>query len=750
MKKLVLAISAIVAGVSVWAAPAWDYRVESLTIPVGSRFDTGNTPGTHPYAWVKFTAALESCPFGTQSKEDGSFMLIHSGDGKLYYRYGRKDSEGATAAYSAGQVLSVACYEQMLVDGEKKSGGSAGLAFTTTETITVPGSAATADTIVHGFRHWDGETLKCELIPCVKDGTACFYDTVTEQFLSVTGGGTVTAGAKVDDEGRKLYAVEDTITITVDSGTLVLEDWMAANAVESIEGDKLIVKAGAGTLVITNSVLSAFTGDVHIDAGRVRTSVANPLGPAASGKVYVKSGATLETTWAVAGTEVFFGDKPVYIAGTGTDGKGAIYVNPLTGNKSSGHPGVVYLTADAKGGGSLQTRIGGKVYFEGHLFDVDYTGGWTYLQQTYRDTTGRGNLSIAREILWEGDKSNPAFKFGNANNTVYIRNGAAFRTNNYTQDSTQPWRMVYEGNSRIYCGGGTSTWYGDVVLEGTGHKLDHQNNWTRHNYRGKITGPGRIGTSENVAYDIIGLYNANNDFKGGVYLKVDVLHLDCNGALPADGAALTNINGSVLFASQTDFYDLPEAYFSNTGMVKCATAGGVTRGAWRTRLTKADAGELIYDSMVGSPNLVVKGGSIKFPMTSAAALPVFTNVQVRTGATINFGDGFSGAWAVPNLVSGGGMIDGAVAASGFVVDPAAKDETLAVSDTLTFVDGSRVTVPDGLPHSASTPYTLVTAPSIAGVPRSANRSWCTAVVSNDNGTKSLLLFYSSGTTFVVR
>ena len=749
--RLSFAVAAtVVAAGSLFAVPAWDYRVESITIPKGSYFDTGYCPGEHPYAWVKFTTVPGSVPFGTQSKADGAFMLIHSSDKKLYYRYGRKDSEGATAAYEANQVLSVACYEQMLVNGEKKSGGATGLAFTETETVTVPGrAAADADAIIHGFRLWDGETLKCEFIPCVKDGTACFYDTVTETFLCVTGGGTVTSGTRVDDEGRKIYAEADTITISIASGTTDLVDWMAANGIESISGDKLIVKDGAGTLVVASDVLSAFTGDVHIDAGRVRTSVANPLGPASSGKVYVKSGATLETTWAVAGTEVSFGNKPVYIAGTGTDGNGAIYVDPLTGNKSSGHPGVVYLTADAKGGGSRQTRIGGKVYLEGHLFDVDYTGSWTYLQQTYYDTTGRGNLSIAREILWEA--SSPGFKFGNDNNTVYIRNGGAFRTNSYTQDAAFRWRMVYEGSSRIYCGGGTSTWYGEVVLEGAGHKLDKQNNNARHNYRGKITGPGGIGTSGNVETDIIGLYSASNDFKGGVYLKVDVLHLDCNGALPADGAALTNVSGSVLLASQTDFYDLPEAYFSKTGMVKCTTAGGVTRGAWRKCLTKADAGELVYDTLVGSSNLVVKGGSVRFPVTAIdAELPVFTNVQVRTGASVAFGEGYAGAWAVPNLKSGGGTIDSAVTAGDFVVDAAAASETLTVSGALTFAAGAQVEVPAALPHRGKPVYTLVTAPSIVGLPKSVNDKWYTQIVENANGTQSLQLVYGVGLSIFLR
>jgi len=724
--------------------------VESLTIPKGSYFDTGLNPGTHPYAWVRFTGALGAVPFGTQTKADGAFMLIHSGDGKLYYRYGRASSEAATGAYSAGTVLSVACYEQLLVNGVRQSGGDTGLAFTTAETLTVPGRAeAGVDTTIHGYRHWDGTTLKCELIPCVKDGTPTFYDSVSDTFLSVTGGGTVTAGAQVDDDGRKLYAAADTITIDIASGTTDLADWMTANSVTEITGDKLIVKTGAGSLKVSTTALAGFTGDVHIDGGRVITSVANPLGPAASGKVYVKSGATLETTWAVAGTTVSFGSKPVYIAGTGTDGAGAIYVRPLTGNTASGHPSVVYLTADAKGSSSQHSRYAGSIYLEGHTFTVDYAGGWAYLQQGYYDTTGRGNLAIGREILWEGNMSNPTFKFGTSFNTVYFRTGAMYRTNSYTQDSAKPWRMVMEGTAGFYCGSGTSKWYGEVVLNAGGHKLNYQNKWAVQEYYGKVTGPGGIGSSENWQYEHIGLYGTN-DFTGGVYLKCDILTLGCNGALPAAGAALTNYNGRVRFASQTDYYDLPEAYFSATGAVSCTTAGGVTRGAWRTRLTKAGTGMLLYESLVGSSNLVVTGGSVKFPVTAAdAELPVFTNVQVRAGASVTFGDGYAGAWTVPNLKSGGGTIAGAVAAGGFEVDAAAADETLTVSGALTFAAGSRVTVPDALPHRGIGAYTLVTAPSITGLPRSA-KAWQTQVVDNGNGTQSLQIVYGVGVRLIVR
>lgn len=539
--------------------------------------------------------------------------------------------------------------------------------------------------------------------------------------------------------------------ITVESGTKDLTAWMAEQepAITEITGGGTIVVKGSGTLTVSTAALAGFTGDVYIGKGmEVMTSVANPLGTTA-GKVVVDHGATLHTTWSNADTAVSFGNKPVYIAGTGKGDKGAIYAHPLKGNTDSGHPGVVYLTDDAKGCCSGQTRIGGTVYLEGYTFTVDYQGGWTYLQQTYRDTTGRGNIIIAREILWEG--SSPKFECGTAANTVTVKNGAGYRTNSYSQNKNYPWTLVMQGNSYFYCGGGTSSWYGDVILENGRHYLTHQNLWSTQNYYGKVSGPGGIGSSTNSETEKFGLLGLENDFTGGVYLKRNVLVLGGNGSLPAAGAALTNYNGTVQFKSSTDVHDLPEAYFSGTGAVNCATAGARALGAWRRQMTKAGTGELIYDSLVGSPKLVVTGGSVKFPVTEAnAELPVFTNVQVRTGASVQFGDGYAGAWKVPNLVSGGGEIRAAVNAEGFVVDTAVAGETVKVTGALAFAANAEVTVPADLPHRPSNVYTLVTAPSIMGLPKSANEKWYTQIVNNGDNTQSLKLVYGVGLRVFVR
>ena len=530
-----------------------------------------------------------------------------------------------------------------------------------------------------------------------------------------------------------------------------LSDWLATQspARTEITGGGTIVVSGAYTLSVSTDALAGFTGDVYICKGtRVKTSVANPLGTT-EGKVVVENGATLNTTWADVNTPVNFGNKPVYIAGKGTDNKGAIYVTPLTGNKVSGHPGEVYLTDDALAGCSMQTRISGNVHLEGHTFTSDYSGGWTYWMQDFYDSTGNGNVIVAREILLENRQ--PNFKFGGPANTLTYRNGAGFRTNNYTQNQANPWTMVMEAGSYFYCGGGTSTWYGDVVLGSGPHQLRHQNFWAIQRYYGKITGPGGIGKSNNQQTEKIELHGAENDFAGGVYLTCNVLTLGCNGALPAAGGPLTNVNSTVMFGSATDFYDLPEAYFSGTGNVVATSSAFRPQGVWRRQIVKDGEGALNYNALIGSPKLEVKGGSIKFPVAAASdALPVFTNVQVRAGASVTFGDGFTGFWAVPRLMNGGGEIRGSVTAEGFAVDPACAEEPLTVTGALAFTEDACLEVPETLSHETSKTYTLATAATITGRPRAQNSSWHAEIVSTPDGRQSLRIAYTDGFTIIVR
>ena len=85
-----------------------------------------------------------------------------------------------------------------------------------------------------------------------------------------------------------------------------------------------------------------------------------------------------------------------------------------------------------------------------------------------------------------------------------------------------------------------------------------------------------------------------------------------------------------------------------------------------------------------------------------------------------------------------------------MVDAAAASETLTVSGALTFAADAQVEVPAALPHRGKPVYTLVTAPSIVGLPKSASDKWYTQIVENANGTQSLQLVYGVGLSIFLR
>ena len=77
---------------------------------------------------------------------------------------------------------------------------------------------------------------------------------------------------------------EPVVTITVASGaTTVLDDWLAANPDVAIGAAGTIVKEGAGTLQVTNGLISAFAGEFVIKAGRWLADTRTALGAGSGG-----------------------------------------------------------------------------------------------------------------------------------------------------------------------------------------------------------------------------------------------------------------------------------------------------------------------------------------------------------------------------------------------------------------------------------------------------------------------------------
>lgn len=541
--------------------------------------------------------------------------------------------------------------------------------------------------------------------------------------------------------------------VVVQTGiTKDLKDWMAEHepAIPEISGEGTIVVSGGGVLTVTQATLAGFTGDVYIRKGtRVMTGVTNPLGTA-DGKVFVENGATLHIAWKDESTPAPFGAKPVCFEGRGTDGKGALWyeIKSSSSGKDAGAPTYRYLTGDGLESWNKNATVAGNIYLEGHTLGVAAPAEWDSWKPSIYDNTGRGHLNLEKEVMMQADLT-----FGSAINTITAKTN--FRTSDW-RPVYGTWTLIFNDNARIYPSGGTTVWKGPVYLKGR-TPLYRQVEWAETDFTGVVSGPGSIGKYGDSGtggwschHMKLRLSNCHNSYMGGTYLYNNVLTLAGNGSLPAAGGGLTNFLGSIVFEQTDDVYDLPESYFSGTGCVYGAT-GAFPKGAWRRQMVKTGDGELVYKALIGSPKLIVESGDVYFPISdSTADLPAFQDVQTRTGAYVRFGDGFAGIWAIDNLVSGGGEIRSAVRAGGFVVDASAAGESLTVTGPLAFSQDAVVEVPAELPHRGAHAYTLVTAPTIANLPKSANEKWHTEIVDNGNGTQSLRLVYGGGLILILK
>ena len=147
---------------------------------------------------------------------------------------------------------------------------------------------------------------------------------------------------------------EPVVTINVDSGTTILDDWLAANPDVTIGDSGTIVKTGAGTLQVTNDLISAFAGEFVIRGGRWLADTRTGLGVQSGGDVWVEDGATLHlraTETAEVASQTL--TRKVYIKGTGWNGNGALYASNVKGYNDNYQfqyvwPKYITLLGDAK------------------------------------------------------------------------------------------------------------------------------------------------------------------------------------------------------------------------------------------------------------------------------------------------------------------------------------------------------------------------------------------------------------------
>lgn len=211
MKKLMM-LGMAVAACAACGAYDWDYRVQYVRIPKGSYFNSGATvgSGTKVTMSVALNADATIDVFGTPTRKVGCMIFnVTKIDGDpqrlgIYYRYGQQNANALAGSMTVGFRYDIECDANIVLDGNTIQTVADGMGSGNTETITFPGTYWNDSESVFYFKVEHGGAAACELIPCVKDGTPCFYDTVSTSYKYMTGSGTPVAGPRVNDDGTHL------------------------------------------------------------------------------------------------------------------------------------------------------------------------------------------------------------------------------------------------------------------------------------------------------------------------------------------------------------------------------------------------------------------------------------------------------------------------------------------------------------------------------------------------------------------
>ena len=648
-------------------------------------------------------------------------------DGSLQQRFRVAAPTGGTVAVDA---------EPLAADFEEWT------AIGTEATHTLTATAAEG----YVFQRWEGDTDK------IVSGTFA-SDTITVTSPLAVSITPVFTAKPVSS------MAEPVVTINVDSGTTVLDDWLAANPDVAIGATGTIVKEGAGTLQVTNDLISAFAGEFVIKAGRWLADTRTALGAGSGGDVWVEDGATLhlratESSETSSQTIV----RKVYIKGTGWNGNGALYASNIKGYNANTQyeylwPKYVTLLGNAKWGINSHINLRG-LYVDMNRYtltlqpDVD----WTYFTG---GCWSNGNITVTgTTVLMQG-----AVLRGGSECMLRFTGSSGYCAFNNFSDEGNPsalWKQEYANGASIYARGGTSGWSGPVVLEGD-TKVTSQNTWTWIYYWGPISGPGNIGKTSNPGTSwsytsrgvTIKLANATNSFTGGIWLKYNILDAAVDGAVPANGGAVNSNNSTIKLTKATE-YHLPDLALSGTGSVySVAGATGSFKNA-----TKTGEDLITWDTKVGAKSFALNGGTLKFGANSRTSDTVdvdFGCFSAARGTTLDL-DGK--AWACTNLTGAATLPGGSLTVNGPWTLDAANAGTLGgASATVTFGPDTELTLANAAGFDRSTVYTIATSATefTEKLPLSeASRRKTKWHVRLSSDRRSQELFYSSGLSVIFR
>ncbi len=579
------------------------------------------------------------------------------------------------------------------------------------------------------FAGWLGDT------ECITSGDPCSRTITVAQPL------TATSLTPVFTAVPAPAMAEPVVTINVDSGTTVIDDWLTANGV-TIGNSGTIVKTGAGTLSVTNGIISSFAGEVVIEAGRWYATTNTGLGvKSGGGAVWVKNGATLQMHANVqfGNNAVFACSRQMYIAGTGYDGNGALIgtCSQYTGDCYYGMPTKVALLGDAR----ISTRQ--KVNFNNMTVQMNcFTATVSPIDSDWVRFSGtwtNGNIVVtSKPLLIEGGLA------GGAERVIRFKSNSGYRANNYNGK----WTAIFENNTTIYGpnkNGTAASWEGPIILEGS-TTFNSQDPWGKLRLTGQISGSGNLGkntAANNGKFNDIRLTHPDNSFTGGVWLKRNSLEATTDGAIPANGAALSADNSTVYLSGQME-YHLPDLALSGTGRVYSVAA---TTGSFKDA-TKSGNSVITWNTKVGAKSFALNGGTLKFGAQAATA--DFGRFSAASGTTLDL----SGAsWTCTNLTGAATLVDGTLTVNGpWTLNPASVGTLGGGTATVAFGPNTVLSLANMAGLNRQTIYTIATSATAFAAPLPVDAATKAAhwrvKLSADGRNQEL--FYNSGITIVFR
>jgi len=452
-----------------------------------------------------------------------------------------------------------------------------------------------------------------------------------------------------------IYAIEvasgtaslSTVSISKTEGgsTTVISGLPAATATGTI------VKTGAGEL--THDVkLASFKGQIHLQEGLIRATVANALGLASS-TTYVYQASTLITDNSQSGMtgNANLPNTVFFAGGAGFAGQYGQYVMIKGSNIRAPFVGRAILGADTTW--NIRSNIcwdGNKVVdFQGHVLtlkDVDSDKDATLYVDAVL-TENPGGIVIdgmkcfnIRNVGANSFTGNGYFKFINGANVKF---GEAFRVK-----QPMDWKLILTDNTDLLVARAGHSTYGaltnlpnttymtfgglelkekDLVLYDTSTQKGYTDRYSPLAIMGPFIGSYGItyASAKSACKQwAITLGSPNNTFTGGVKLYEDC-RLDLLGggnALPANGGNLEMATGAVLGFGE-GAYTLPGALFKGSGIVSNTAATAAT-GSWTKPVVKTGADTTLdYGVSVGGTELDVREGTVRLaqaPYSSVAGL----------------------------------------------------------------------------------------------------------------------------------